>query len=261
MVRTTEISKSKQSSLQLFYDELAEGYDNMTSFEGRIISERPFFRLFVEKHKIVNAIDAGCGTGTHSILLAQLGVRVIAVDISSEMLQKVRDHARQFSMNIHTVQTSFREISKKVPMEQDALFCLGNSLTHLLSEKELTESLLSFWTVLKPAGYLFLQILNYERILEKRERIQSIRERDNITYVRFYDYGVETLKFNILTIDREKGEVRHSLHSTEIKPLMREELIKHLNKLKFRDIQIYGSISLKEFDPDSSPDLVIVAKK
>lgn len=261
MVRTTETSDLKKSDLQLFYDELAEDYDNMTSFEGRIISERPFFRLFVEKHKIVNAIDAGCGTGTHSVLLAQLGVRVVAVDVSSEMLQKVRDHAKQFGVNIDTIQASFEEIPKNIPTEQDALFCLGNSLAHLLSDKELIGSLRSFKTVLKPEGYLFLQILNYEKILEKRERIQSIRESDNITYVRFYDYSEENLKFNILTIDQAGEDARHSLQSIDIKPLKRNDFVGRLNELGFKDIQIYGSISLKEFDPLTSRDLVIIAKK
>ena len=72
---------------QTFYDTLSDDYDSMTMFEQRLIKEESLFRTLVEKYKIKAALDAGSGTGVHSLLLAQTGVKVTAVDISRKMLQ------------------------------------------------------------------------------------------------------------------------------------------------------------------------------
>lgn len=47
------------------------------------------------KRKTRNAIDLGCGTGTHSIYLAQQGFSVIGVDISPTAIQQDQKKASQ----------------------------------------------------------------------------------------------------------------------------------------------------------------------
>jgi ubiquinone/menaquinone biosynthesis C-methylase UbiE len=50
-----------------FYDELAANYDEMTGFDQRFPHECPFFRILIERSHVTSALDAGCGTGFHSI--------------------------------------------------------------------------------------------------------------------------------------------------------------------------------------------------
>ena len=52
-----------------FYDNLADDYDAMTGFEKRFVHERPFFNLLMQRYGITSALDAGAGTGFHSLLL------------------------------------------------------------------------------------------------------------------------------------------------------------------------------------------------
>jgi ubiquinone/menaquinone biosynthesis C-methylase UbiE len=69
-----------------FYDSFADEYDEMTGLESRFSKEEPIFQSLLKKYHIEKALDAGCGTGFHSILLAQLGLQVTATDISEHML-------------------------------------------------------------------------------------------------------------------------------------------------------------------------------
>ena len=56
---------------------------------------RRLFELASHNGKTKNAIDLGCGTGTHSIYLAQQGFSVIGVDISPTAIRQAQKKASQ----------------------------------------------------------------------------------------------------------------------------------------------------------------------
>ena len=45
-------------------------------------------------------LDAGCGSGQLAIALAERGARVTGIDLSSEMIRRARDHARERGLDI-----------------------------------------------------------------------------------------------------------------------------------------------------------------
>ncbi|MGB2869964.1 MAG: class I SAM-dependent methyltransferase [Bacteroidota bacterium] len=249
------------SDVSSFYDALSAEYDLMTGFDNRFIRERPFFRMFVDRYQISTAVDAGCGTGFHSLLLAQLGVSVTAVDISGEMLAKVAAHAKELSLPVKTIRARFEDLSADLTGLVDAVFSLGNSLAHILSAENLLSVLKNFHAILKPGGALFLQVLNYDRIMKVKERIQNTKQIESKTFVRFYDYNEGSVVFNILEIDKSKGLPEEKLISVSLRPVSSKDLIDLLEKSGFRDIQVYGGISLQGFLPEQSQDLVVIAKK
>jgi SAM-dependent methyltransferase len=244
-----------------FYDGLALDYDEMTGFEKRFIREKPFFRLLVGRFGINSALDAGCGTGFHSLLLSQLGVKVTAFDVSEEMLQITRRHASDMNIELRTLQASFFDIGSKLNERFDAVFCLGNSLVHLLSGREVEAALRNLHTVLRHDGVLFIQILNYARLLETEERIQSVKEAGGKVFVRFYDYEDERIRFNILTIAKKESMLTHSLRSVELLPIPKEEILMTMRNVGFSDVKLFGSISLEEFEAQNSTDLIVIGKK
>jgi len=73
------MSTSAEQSVTKFYDTLAPEYDQMTGFESRFAREGPFFKTLIEDHGIGTSLDAGCGTGFHSLLLSR-GSFMIFVD-------------------------------------------------------------------------------------------------------------------------------------------------------------------------------------
>jgi SAM-dependent methyltransferase len=71
------------------YDELASGYDEELQRDGWMRRRlwRHFDRLFGAGDRV---LDVGCGTGIDTVHLAARGVRVSAIDGSSEMIARLR---------------------------------------------------------------------------------------------------------------------------------------------------------------------------
>jgi len=243
-----------------FYDTLASGYDRMTGFDERLKKETNTFRRIVEEYAVTSALDAGCGTGAHSVLLATLGVRVTAVDGSTEMLMVLNRHAEERHLKIHTVQAGFENVNDILPEPFDAVFCLGNTLPHLLTEEALVRSLRNFKSLLNPGGVLILQLLNYRRILTERNRILNVQERGERTYIRFYDFLEKTVAFSILTLEKHEGTIVHSLQTTELRPWQSDEVVRGLAQAGFSGIERYSTLGMASFDETTSHDLVMYAR-
>lgn len=247
--------------IRTFYDDLAGDYDRMTGFSRRFAHERPFFRMLVEKEGIRTALDAGAGTGFHSLLLAQLGVAVTAIDVSPAMLKEAERHAGEMNLSVRFAETPFQSAHATLRSQFDLVLSMGNSLAHLESGEDLREALGQFFACTKPGGLLFLQNLNYDRILARREKVQSIKENGETTFVRFYDFEGSHVVFTILTIERENGTVRQRQKSVRLRPVLRADLEDALREAGFSDIRAFGSIALSEFAPMESKDLVVLARR
>jgi SAM-dependent methyltransferase len=67
------------------YDAIAGEYDRLMAGDRwiRLILRRHFRRVFCAGQRVM---DAGCGTGSDTLYLASLGVRVLAVDTSERMV-------------------------------------------------------------------------------------------------------------------------------------------------------------------------------
>lgn len=249
------------TDIATFYNRLAPEYDLMTGFERRIASEASLFKSLVDRYAISIALDAGSGTGFHSVVLAQLGVQVTALDVSRDMLDQLERHAREKHLTIRTLCANFLDIPTSDHASYDAVFCMGNSLPHILSREELRKTIQGFAVVLKPGGALFVQILNYDRIMSRRESIQSVKEAGGKIFVRYYEFGAETLRFNILTLTRNDAGIRHSLDSVALRPIFKSELLDLLPDAGLTEPQFFGNIALEPFDTGSSKDLFFIARK
>ncbi len=252
---------NSEKSIVDFYDTLAPDYDAMTGFEKRFSTEQPFFSTIVERYKIGTALDAGCGTGFHSLLLAQLGVSVTAVDVSPAMLENVTRHARQLNLSVKIVESDFQTLAQKLGEQYDAVFCLGNSLPHLVDDRDLRSSLASFASLMNPDGILVIQLLNYERILSQHANVQNIKEVGDTTFIRSYEYEGETLRFNIVKLEKREDIIVQSLNAVRLRPLRKAGLSVLLEESGFGEVSFFGGISLEPFIPESSKDLVIIAKR
>lgn len=239
------------ADVRRFYDSLAPDYDLMTSFDDRFAKERPWFEAIVLKFGIRTALDAGCGTGFHSILLSRLGVIVAGVDASPAMIERAGENAGRLgsAFTLHT--GGFSEISSMASGPFDAVFCLGNSLVHLRSDALLGEALLNFRSVLRPGGVLVIQILNYDRILSERKELLGRREVGGKTFERRYAYNGETVTFTV-----SRGEKTESVTHRPLTPGMVE---KACVAAGFTDVNAFGDLAMGIFDPAGSPDLVVTA--
>jgi SAM-dependent methyltransferase len=248
-------------SIQSFYDSLAPDYDLMTGLTERFSKEEQFFRSLVDTFRITTAIDAGCGTGFHSLLLSRLGVKVTAVDVSRKMLSALRKHSRQYNLPVKTAQSPFWEISERIHSSVDAIFCMGNALAHILTEGELLQSLANFYALLQPGGILVIQLVNFNRILIGKKSVQHERESGGKRFTRSYDYNGKLITFFIdIQAGGDSGNTHRKI-SIELNPLRSIELQGLLFRSGFTTLKQFGSIAKEPYSPGTSRDLIVLAQK
>ena len=81
-------------------DFFQDNYENNSSFKERIKLFKHYINKYKEKISFDNkCIDLGCGPGHNSILLAEQGFSVTAIDFSEKMLSLAKQNALSKSCN------------------------------------------------------------------------------------------------------------------------------------------------------------------
>ena len=276
------------------YDDFSADYDRFVDWPARLAAELPFVGRELQAAGAHRVLDAACGTGMHSIALAQRGYTVVGADLSAGMIEQARTNADGAGVSVQFEMAGFGELAQTFgaprPEEPelgnltsasspraassgrrgvtfDALLCLGNSLPHLLTPADLAAALADFAACLPPGGLLLVQNRNFDAVLAQGERWmepQSYRdEAAEWLFLRFYDFEPDgTLTFNLATLRRE-GTRNWSQHvsSTRLRPLRQMELIAALSEAGFDNVVCYGDMTGAPFDPRVSPNLVITARR
>lgn len=88
------MSSSLQSTVTRHWDERARSYtrNHKQLFTDSEVSRRwtRVLARFIDQDEALNILDAGCGPGTVTRSLVELGHKVTAVDVSTEMLDRAR---------------------------------------------------------------------------------------------------------------------------------------------------------------------------
>lgn len=237
-----------------FYDNLAGDYDAMTQFAARLEKEKRTLGRVLERLPSTRAIDMGCGTGVHTVALAQLGVDVIGIDLSSRMLERARihadSHAALHSAPVRFIQGNF--LTALPTVSADLILSLGNSIPHISSRDSLRAVFAHWHGLLAEGGQVLLQLLNYRDVLRRGERIVGIRRESGKTIVRFYDFLDDALQFNILTIiDDAPDGPAHSLRSTRLSPFTDGDIATAAVEAGFDTVEKFGAMDFSPFIPDS----------
>lgn len=251
----------------VFYDNFSSDYDRFVNWPSRLELELPFLEKQLKAANARRILDAACGTGMHAIALAKLGFEVAGADLSEKMIARAEVNAKATDVSVQFKAVGFGRLSAAFGSQSlDALLCLGNSLPHLLSAKDLQNALVDFSSCLKPGGLLILQNRNFDAVMKNRQRWmepQSTRGgNDEWLFLRFYDFEPDGLiNFNILTLKRQ-GEQgwQQSILSTPLRPILSGELQSGLEKAGFTGITLFGDLAGSPFNADSSGNLVIMAE-
>ena len=242
----------------IFYDELANNYDEMISFDNAVEKKKNLLKNFVNLNTIT-AADIGCGSGVDSIALSTVGIKVTAFDPSTEMLKVAKVNAKKMNINVEFYNSAADQIPKEHNNKFDLVISLGNTFTNIPHEK-FNDSIKRCYDILKPNGQLLIQVLNYTGILMDKKRIVSIKEGKDKYFIRFYDFISEQIIFNILTYSRNNN-YDFKLSSTRIYRQLSEDYISGLKTFGFNSISFFGDLNFSEFIPSQSKDLIVLAIK
>jgi SAM-dependent methyltransferase len=249
------------------YDEFSGDYDRFVNWDSRLAAELPFIQGRLQSVGAHRVLDAACGTGMHGIALAQNGYDVVGADLSEGMVEQARANAAAQGVDVPFLAAGFGHLHGTVGAGFDALLCLGNSLPHVLTPDELAAALDDFAACLRNWGLLLIQNRNFDAVLAHRGRWmepQGHRKGAQETvFLRFYDFVSDVrVMFNLVTLQRgSTGEWSQAVASTELWPLRREELTGAMSVAGFGAIRCFGDMTGKAFHLDTSPNLVLTARR
>jgi glycine/sarcosine N-methyltransferase len=255
-----------------FYDALAPMFDVMTDWDARLTAEGPFLQAQLDAVGARRVLDAACGSGGHALWLARQGYEVAGVDVSPVMIDLARQKARAARLDVKFRVADLANLQPANPepaTAYDAVFCLGNSLPHLLTQADLAAALRSMANVLRPDGLLILQNLNYDLRWQKQPRWFAAQggelDGQQVLVWRFADYDVPAgrIAFHIALFSQGERDWKVDVYTTPQRPLFRVDLLDGLAAAGFGETQTYGRMTtpFEPFDARKSGDLIVAARK
>jgi SAM-dependent methyltransferase len=264
------------------YEHIAGDYDAVTGAAGRRQAAQAMLAELRRRHPFDRVLDVACGNGMHAMMLAGMGANVTAADISEAMLDQARRRSAEAGLDVKWLHAPMQEIAKHVERPFDAILCLGNSLPHLLDGLQLTRTLAGLAMLLAPSGVVVLQLLNYARVLARRERIVGVTRREKGTgsaaasssavevpvpaaddyteYVRFYDFLADFVRFNVLKLTWSAEGCRHDLADTLLRPYTRDEIAAACRAAGLGRIDFCAGPAFADFDEQTSDTLTVIAR-
>jgi SAM-dependent methyltransferase len=131
-------------------------------------------------------VDLGCGFGMHAIPLARAGARVLAVDSSAHLLAELARLAGSLPIErLHDDLLSFRAHLKE---KAAAVFCMGDTLTHLPEHTNLDFLVQEVAEALVPGGHFVLSFRDYSEPLLEDARFIPVRSDERRILTCFLEY-------------------------------------------------------------------------
>lgn len=243
-----------------FYDDIAADYDRIVGGAKRAAAAEGFVAWLAGSRPLRRALEVACGTGLYARALGRRDIEVVAADVSEAMLQQAKAQTTPADGRIEWLAEPMQTIAQHVAGPFDAVLCMGNSLPHLLSDADLRAALEAFRAVLAESGVVVIHLLNYARVLARRERIVGVTREGDREYVRFYDFLPERVQFNILELHWEGGACRHELHQTTLRPYTAGQLKVALARAGFAAVELYNGPAVGPFSETESDQLLLVAR-
>ncbi len=241
-------------------------YRSLIAWPERLQREAPLLQRVLEGAPSRQVLDLGCGSGEHTRFLKTLGFATTGVDASAAQLAA----AREADPDGCYVQASLTDLSH-LAAGQGGAICVGNTLPHLCTEAEVRVCCSGLASCLLPGAPFLIQVLNYDRILDRGERTfptvlrPGIEEGEDTVFLRLMTHhGGGRITFTPATLRYRPGTANPlelaAAHDVELRGWRRAELEALLDATGFRVREVLGTMTGEPWAPTSS-DLVLVAER
>jgi 2-polyprenyl-3-methyl-5-hydroxy-6-metoxy-1,4-benzoquinol methylase len=247
------------SLMNKFYQSIAGYYDDIFPLNKHQVEF--IVSSMNGKTRTGNVLDIGCGTGNLSLELAKHFNKVEAIDLDQEMISIARSKAKTTSSKVIFTTLNMLDIEKQFnPAEFEAILSFGNTMVHLKNHIEIGDLLNQIKKLLKSGGKLFLQIVNYDCILEQNIKALPLINNRKVKFERYYEYIPERDIISFTTVLTVKKKNRIVKNRVELYPLRKNELKKLLQKAGFENPLFFGSFARESFSRTSLL-LIVEAEK
>jgi len=253
----------------------ARYYDKIWGSSNYYETESQVLHQILERYRVQRVLDLACGTGGHCLELAKLGYNVVGLDISQTMLEKVRQKFSNLGMQPTLVLGDMKKTysilkDSKIALPFDAVFCMGNSLEHMLDDESLMETLNEVWKVLRKAGVFVFRVNNAKQIREDRLRRLGINKTVNESDLQLAlldcnlrdNENEDILIWNAIWLINDHGKIDFQVRTHSLRFFRYNHLKKILQTHGFRIISAYGDATKREpFDEDRHVSIFMICQK
>lgn len=234
------------------YEVIAGLYDKLVSIEiNQTLEEISVLRKLLEKNniKIQNSIiaDIGGGTGRIAILLSKYCKEVYLIDPCKEMLENAK--IKQQYCRIKNIQYFHEGIPKLSLLNNsiDVAILFFGVFQYLLELKDQLNALKNLFNILKPGGFILIDVMNYFYLIKKYVRPRLIKwENNSKIYKRNIFHKVHAIKqiwehrTKIIIKEKKTGNKKIITSTHFMKMFSPNELFLLFQQTGFININIYS---------------------
>jgi SAM-dependent methyltransferase len=199
-------------------------------------------------------LDLACGAGRHSILFAKNGFYVTAVDISDNLLNVGRKTAEELKLNINFIKSDLRKLNLNEKFH--LIINLFTSFGYFETDDENGEVIKMASQHLVDNGYFVLDFFNIIYLQNNLIPISYDKIEDGIIKQERVIEGDRLVKTIFIT---RKGIEKKYYESVRI--FTKQELISFFKDGGLKIQFIYGDYLGNNFAEETSPRIIIIAKK
>lgn len=186
--------------------------------------------------------DVACGTGLASRYLAERGCRVLAVDISPEILAQAAARLRG-RPEVILLRQDMRYLS--LPRRVPTMICANDSLNHLLEEEDLRQALASFHAALEEGGHLFFDLNTAYQLREGRDEEEWTFHIEGWRLAWRSEWDERTAKAALtMRLERTEGEEGPWVEVHRERAYSQELVVSLLEKVGFHRVDVWDAAGL-----------------
>ena len=228
------------------YHALAVSYDRLTN-DVDYRATVDFYMEILRREGLTprTAVDLACGTGSVTAILAEIGLDVIGVDLSEEMLTVAQQKAMELTNMPRFVCQPLQEL--RLSRGVDLAVCALDSLDYITDPRDCQEAIRRVYKALNPGG-IFIFDVNTPEKLRAMDGQVFLDEDDDVYCVWRGEFDAEA---NIcsygMDLFQRQGNVWHrSFEEHREYAYSREQLTEYLKAAGFTRIEVYADRRFEE---------------
>ena len=236
----------------------------MADWDDRLAHEGPFFQRAFSSVGAQRVLDCACGTGHPVRQFVRWGLDAVGSDPSVAAVEEARRLSRKAGAAVRFEVADLAHLPEVFTQPFDAVTCRG-ALPLAGSPDGIRAAVAGMRDVLRSDGLLVLQCRNFGLIPEGRTVVRGprVRQMDDreVLMLEIFRKTRRRCDRTRLVLEKQAGEWNRYERHEQAWALAPEELEGMLTDAGFGRLQRYGVVDPKPFDPQRSPDLIVVARK
>lgn len=194
------------------------------------------------------AVDLGAGSGYQTIILAEYGYKVVAIDFSVDLLNTLNEKKENYEIDV--IKDDINNFTNHLTSVVQLIICMGDTLTHLSTLDEVKKLIINSYQSLETNGHLILSFRDfYTRELSGTDRFIPVRSDSERVFICFLEYFSDYVQVHDLLHTRiaSTGETKFtssSYHKLRINPQFIQETLVEVGFLIDEFVLVNGMITI-----------------